>query len=64
MVVYLDDLLIFSSSVEEHLHHVDSVLKGHREHKLYVSPNKCSLFQEGVELLGPLVGRNGIRVDA
>lgn len=63
MVVYLDDLLIFSKTAEEHEAHVYLVLNRLRENQLYVSPKKCSFFQPEVKFLGLLDGRNGIRVD-
>jgi hypothetical protein len=42
VVVYLDDICIFSSCLEEHVAHLRSVLQRLREHKLYVKPTKCS----------------------
>lgn len=63
MVVYMDDLLIFSNTAAEHRSHIKTVLRRLKENNLYVSPKKCSFFQDEVEFLGLMVGKNGIRVD-
>lgn len=63
MVVYLDDLLIFSKTKEDHRRHLQIILERLRKNQLFVSPKKCSLFQKEVEFLRLLVGKNGIKVD-
>lgn len=63
LVIYLDDILIFSNSEEEHLEHVKLVLEILKENSLYISPKKCEFFKEEVEFLGLLAGKRGIRVD-
>ena len=50
-VVYLDDILIYSSSQEEHLDHVKQVLERLRRFSLYVSLKKCEFFTTEVEFL-------------
>ena len=45
VVVYLDDILIYSRTREEHLQHVRIVLKTLRKHKLYAKAKKCELVQ-------------------
>ena len=50
-VVYLDDILIYSSSQEEHLDHVKQVLKRLRRFSLYASLKKCEFFTTEVEFL-------------
>ena len=62
IVVYMDDLLVFSRTKEEHFKHLRFVLRRLKEHQLYVSPKKCSFFQEEVDFLGLVVGKRGIRV--
>jgi transposase InsO family protein len=62
-VVYLDDILIFSETEEEHERHVGEVLERLRKHDLYAKLSKCSFHQEEVHFLGFIVGRNGIRID-
>lgn len=63
MVVYMDDLLIYSRTREEHLSHVETVLSRLRDEDLYVSPKKCSFMQPETEFLGMLVSQEGIRVN-
>ena len=63
VLVYLDDILVYSKSMEEHKKHLDQVLALLREHKLYAKPSKCKFYQEQVEYLGHLIGKNGISVD-
>jgi len=63
LVVYIDDLLIFSKDRESHLTHLEIVLKRLKEHELYVSPKKCEFLNEETDFLGLVIGRNGIRVD-
>ena len=63
LVVYMDDLLIFSKNEEDHLRHVEEVLKRLRDHELYVSPKKCMLMRKLKEFLDFIVGEDGLRVD-
>lgn len=63
LVVYMDDLLVFSKTPEDHLRHLDTVLSRLQSEELYVSPNKCCFMEEETEFLGLIVGPNGIRVN-
>lgn len=63
LVVYMDDILVFSNTEEEHLHHLEMVLSRLKSEKLYVSPKKCSFMMEETEFVGLLVGRRGIKVN-
>ena len=63
VLVYLDDILIFSNSMEEHLQHLRTVLRLLRHNKLYAQPAKCQFMQDEVAYLGHIVGRGGLRVD-
>ena len=62
-VVYLDDILIFSKTEEEHAEHIEAVLRKLRAGALYASPKKCAFFVKEVEYLGFLIGENGVRMD-
>lgn len=62
LVVYIDDILIYSNTKEEHLQHIRAVLERLRQHELYASPKKCTFMNTETEFLGLLVGRDGIRV--
>jgi len=63
LVVYMDDLLIFSRDASSHYRHVETVLTRLEEHELYVAPKKCEFMKEEIEFLGLVVGKNGIKVD-
>lgn len=52
LVIYIDDLLIFSKHAKDHLTHVRLVLQRLREHKLFAKRSKCAFFQKLIEFLG------------
>jgi hypothetical protein len=62
-VVYLDDILIYSQTEEEHERHVNEVLSRLSRANLYAKLSKCSFHQKEVHFLGFIVGRDGIRID-
>ena len=61
-LVFLDDILIYSRTREEHERHVRQVLDVLRKQKLFAKESKCEFFQTEVEFLGHRVGRDGIRM--
>ena len=63
VVVYLDDILIFSKTLAEHVQHVRKVLQKLRENKLFVKLEKCVFHAKEVDFLGYIVSREGIRMD-
>ena len=62
-VVYLDDILIYSDSISEHVNHVKQVLKRLRQSSLFVSLKKCEFFTTEVEFLGFIVSVDGVAMD-
>lgn len=62
-LIYLDDILIFGRSVEEHLERVKAVLQRIREAGLKLSPSKCFFLRKEVDYLGHIVTSDGIRTD-
>ena len=62
-VVYLDDIMIYSNSREEHETHLRQVFERLREYQLFAKFKKCEFFQERMEFLGFLVGAEGISMD-
>ena len=64
VLVFLDDILIFSRTIEEHIQHVREVLERLRKQQLYAKLSKCELFREEVEFLGHRIGVNGLAVMA
>ena len=63
VVIYLDDILIYSKTEKEHIIHVRKVLDILRQHKLYAKISKCEFFKEQVEYLGHFISKDGISVD-
>jgi hypothetical protein len=63
VIVFLDDILIYSKSEEEHEHHLRMVLKVLREHQLYAKLRKCSFYQKKIHYLGHIISKDGITVD-
>jgi hypothetical protein len=62
-VVYLDDILIYSTSYEQHIVDVRMVLERLRKWQLYANPLKCTFFAKEVEFLGYIIGTTGISMD-
>jgi hypothetical protein len=63
VIVFLDDILIYSKSEEEHEHHLRMVLQVLREHQLYAKLSKCSFYQKQIHYLGHIISKDGIEVD-
>lgn len=64
VLCYLDDLLIYSKSVEEHKQLLDKVFSILQRNKLYIKEQKCHLFLEKVNFLGHVVDKNGLSVES
>jgi hypothetical protein len=63
VVVFIDDILVFSRSEEEHEEHLRLVLQKLREHQLYAKFSKCAFWLKEVSLLGHIITDGGIAVD-
>ncbi|KAK8933363.1 hypothetical protein KSP39_PZI015730 [Platanthera zijinensis] len=63
VLIFFDDILIYSASWEDHVGHVEQVLCRLRQHRLYANRSKCSFGQEEVEYLGHMVSGQGVRAD-
>ncbi len=61
--VYLDDILIFSRSLQEHVQHVRVVLQRLLENGLFVKAEKCVFHAQSVPFLGYIVSSEGMRMD-
>ncbi|KAK3510911.1 hypothetical protein QTP70_025547 [Hemibagrus guttatus] len=63
VLVYIDDILIYSRNLVEHRHHVAEVLKCLREFQLLLKAERCSFHQPSVQFLGYNIDSSGIRMD-
>ena len=62
-LVYIDDVIIFSETFEDHVQHLSLVFERLAEAGLNLKPKKCFLFQREVKYLGHLVSQDGIKTD-
>ena len=63
VLVFFDDILIYSKTWKEHLQHVNQVLQLLKDHQLYAKPSKCAFGLKEVEYLGHKVSHDGVKVD-
>jgi hypothetical protein len=63
IVVFIDDILVYSRTEEEHEEHLRLVLQKLRDHKLYVKLSKYEFWLKQVALLGHIIQKGGISVD-
>lgn len=63
VIVYLDDILVFSPDEETHKQHLETVIDKLRKNKLYANRKKCSFFQKEIDYLGYVVGGGIIKTN-
>ena len=63
VVVFIDDILVYSKDAQEHEHHLRIVLQTLRENQLFTKLSKCDFWLKEVSFLGHIVSAEGIRVD-
>ena len=63
VIPYMDDLIVFSKSFEEHLEHLKLVLHRLREHGVKLKEYKCNFFTCKVKFLGTIVSEHGYQMD-
>jgi ribonuclease HI len=63
IVVFIDDILVFSKTAEEHAEHLRIVLGKLRQHQLYAKFSKCEFLMEEVAFLGHVLSAKGVAVD-
>ena len=61
--VYLDDILVYSSSMAEHIQHLRAVLTSLRAHQLCAKQSKCSFAAGSMEYLGHIINGQGVSPD-
>jgi hypothetical protein len=63
VLVFIDDILVYSKNREEHEEHLRLVLQVIREHQFYAKFNKCYFFQKQIHYLGHVLSEEGVAVD-
>ncbi len=63
VLVYIDDILIYSRRLAEHRHHVAEVLQRLRQYQLFKKAEKCSFHQSSIQFLGYHIDSGGIQMD-
>jgi hypothetical protein len=63
VVVFIDDILIYSKTEEDHTNHLHIVLQRLRDHRLYAKFSKCEFWLKSVKFLGHTISSEGISVD-
>ena len=59
-LIYLDDIVVFSQTVEECLHHLCVIFDQFREHNLKLKPSKCNIFREEITYLVHQVSKDRV----
>jgi hypothetical protein len=63
VVVFIDDILVYSRNEEEHAGHLHVVLQRLREHRLYAKLSKCDFWLKEIKFLGHTISQEGIVID-
>ena len=63
VIVFLDDVLIYSETLEEHAKHVEEALALLRKHQLYAKASKCEFFRKSISFLGHVVSAEGVSME-
>jgi hypothetical protein len=63
VLVFLDDILVYSPTLQDHVIHLEQVLSKLREHQLYMKRSKCSFAQHQLKYLGHIISDQGVSTD-
>jgi hypothetical protein len=63
ILVFFDNILIYSSSLDDHLIHLQTVLQVMVQHHLFAKLSKCRFAESEIEYLGHLISQQGVRAD-
>jgi hypothetical protein len=64
LIVFLDDILVYSFSLQEHQQHLRLVFELLRQHQLFAKLTKCSFSQRKIEYLGHIISEAGVATDS
>jgi hypothetical protein len=59
-LIFMDDILIFSRTLEEHMEHLRVVFQTPMEHNLYIKFSKCTFAQQQISYLGHIISQHGV----
>jgi hypothetical protein len=63
VLVFFDDILVYSKTWEEHMKHLGQVLSLLEENKFYAKMSKCAFGKEEIEYLGHIISKKGVKID-
>ena len=63
VLVFLNDIMIYSTSLEQHTEHITQVLDTLRQHQLYLKASKCTFAKDSLEYLGHIISSRGVSTD-
>ncbi len=63
VVVYLDNIVVYSNTLEEHIEHLPTVFQVLRENQLYVKKEKCIFAKKEVHFVGSWIGQGQLCMD-
>jgi hypothetical protein len=63
VIVYLDDILIYNQTREEHLRHLKMVLSTLQKNKLLINLKKCNFMKDELIYLGFVISKDGLKMD-
>ncbi|GES97129.1 retroviral-like aspartic protease 1 [Rhizophagus clarus] len=59
--IYVDDIMIYSKNLEEHIEHIEKVLQKLQEYNLVIKLKKCKFYQKKIKFLGHEIGNDGLK---
>jgi hypothetical protein len=63
VVVFIDDILVYSKNEDDHVKHLHTVLQRMRDHRLYAKLSKCDFWLKEIKCLGHTISQDGVSVD-
>lgn len=63
MLVFIDDILIYSKTLDDHVAHLKQVFEILQEHKLYIKFSKCAFAQHTIVYLDHVISDKGVAID-